>query len=112
VNRGEIWWLDFGVPIGSAPGYERPAVIVSADRFNNSGIMTVIVVGITSNLGLTTRPGNVFLAARDTGLDRDSVANVGQIAAVGRQILQHQIGAVPNSLMRDVDTGLRLALQL
>jgi mRNA interferase MazF len=100
------------MPIGSAPGYERPAVIVSSDRFNVTGIKTLVMVSITSNLSLASRPGNVVLSAIQTGLDCDSVANVTQIAAVDRLILQYQVGVVPPSLMRGIDDGLRLTLHL
>ncbi|MGI5068364.1 hypothetical protein [Treponema denticola] len=24
MTRGEIWWVDFGIPIGSLPAYRRP----------------------------------------------------------------------------------------
>ena len=50
VRRGELWWVDFAEPVGSAPGYRRPAAVVSADRFNRSRIATVIVAAVTSKL--------------------------------------------------------------
>ncbi len=28
MTRGEIWLVDFGVPLGSEAGYRRPAVVV------------------------------------------------------------------------------------
>lgn len=34
--RGDIWWVDFGEPLGSEPGWRRPAVIVQDNDFNNS----------------------------------------------------------------------------
>ena len=112
MRRGEIWWADVLEPIGSEPGFSRPAVIISADSFNSTTIKTVIVVLLYSNLNLVRHPGNVLLAARQAGLDRDCVANVTQIATVDRQQLSHQIGMLPPSLMTRIDSGLRLALQL
>ena len=50
VARGEVWWIDFGEPVGSEPAYLRPALIVSSDRFNRSRIATVIVSAITGDL--------------------------------------------------------------
>lgn len=112
VKRGEIWWVDLGVPIGSAPGYERPCVIVSSDRFNSTKLNTIIVTSVFSNMQHARHAGNVILPAPITGLARDSVANVTQTGAIDRQLLIRQIGTVPLSLMRDIDAGLRLALQL
>ena len=50
VARGEVWWIDFGEPVGSEPAYLRPALVVSSDRFNRSRIATVIVSAITGDL--------------------------------------------------------------
>jgi mRNA-degrading endonuclease toxin of MazEF toxin-antitoxin module len=40
------------------------------------------------------------------------VANITQVSAVDRQQLGHRIGAVPPSIMTQIDDGLRLALAL
>ena len=50
VARGEVWWIDFGEPVGSEPAHLRPALIVSSDRFNRSRIAAVIVSAITGDL--------------------------------------------------------------
>jgi mRNA interferase MazF len=112
VTRGELWWVDFGDPVGSAPGYQRPAVIVSSDRFNNSRINTATIVPVYSNLSYAQHAGNVFLPAAITGLDRDSIANVTQIGTLDRQQILRYAGLLPPSLMAQLDTGLRLALGL
>ena len=36
VRRGSVWWVDLGEPQGSAPGLQRPVVVISADVFNRS----------------------------------------------------------------------------
>ncbi|MGH8980047.1 MAG: type II toxin-antitoxin system PemK/MazF family toxin, partial [Acidimicrobiales bacterium] len=84
VARGEVWWVDFGAPIGSDPGHRRPVVVVSDDRFNRSRLNTVIVVAVTSNLRIGDRPGNIVLAKGDGGLDRTSVVNITQVSMVDR----------------------------
>jgi mRNA interferase MazF len=112
VKRGEIWWVDFGDPCGSSPGYRRPAVIVSSDRFNRSRLRTVTVVAVTSNVDLATAPGNVALDPLDTGLDRPSVINVTQLASVDRGVLDARVGALPAERLRALEAGLRLALRL
>ena len=112
MRRGEIWWAELPDPVASEPGYSRPVVIISSDRFNVSAINTVAVVYLYSNLAVGGHPGNVILASRDTGLDRDSVANVTQIGTIDKQHLPRRMGAVPPSRLRDIDDGLRLALQL
>lgn len=112
VARGELWWVDFGEPLGSAPGYRRPAVVVSSDRFNRSRIATVIVAAVTSNLRLADAPGNVSLPAQGSGLNKPAVVNVSQLLVIDRQILDGRIGLVPPTAMPAVDAGLRLVLGL
>jgi mRNA interferase MazF len=112
VRRGEIWWVDFGEPVGSAPGYRRPAVVVSSDRFNRSRLQTVIVAAVTSNMRLAAAPGNLALEPTDCGLDRPSVVNVTQLACVDRGMLTKQAGALTPAHRHALDAGLRVVLAL
>ncbi len=112
MQRGEIWWTDFGEPRGSEPGFYRPAVVISTDRFNSVSLNTATVVICTTNINLAKRPGNVLLPIRGTGLDHPSVVNVTQVATIDRRALDRFIGRVPNGLMTQIDDGLRLALAL
>ena len=34
IAQGEVWWADIGEPIGSAPGFRRPVVIVQCDAMS------------------------------------------------------------------------------
>lgn len=110
VVRGDVWWIDFGHPIGSAPGYRRPAVVVSSDRFNRSRLGTVIVAAITSNMRLAIAPGNVVLP--DELLSKPCVINVTQLLAIDRQLLDRRIAALAAIEIRELDQGLRLVLGL
>lgn len=112
VVRGEVWWVDFGEPIGLEPGYGRPALVVSSDRFNRSRISTVIVSAITSNLRLAEAPGNVELGIDAGGLPKASVVNVSQTQVVDRERLLQRAGTLESATVRRVDDGLRLVLGL
>jgi mRNA interferase MazF len=112
VKRGEIWWADLPEPRGSEPGFRRPALIIQADSFNQSGIQTVIVAVIAGNLRLAEAPGNVLIPARFSGLPRDSVVNVSQLLALDRSFLTEHVGELSGRLLADVKAGLRLVLDL
>jgi mRNA interferase MazF len=112
VTRGEIWWADLPEPRGSEPGFRGPVLIIQADSFNRSGIRTVIVAVITSNLRLVDAPGNVLLPALVTGLPRDSVVNVSQLLTLDRSFLTELVDKLSGRLLGDVETGLRLILTL
>jgi mRNA interferase MazF len=112
VRRGDVWWADLTEPRGSEPGHRRPVLVVQADAFNRSRISTILCVVLTSNLRLVEAPGNVLLPARRTGLPRDSAANVSQVITLDRAFLGERIGRLPQSLMKAVETGMRLVLDL
>ena len=67
INQGDIYWLDLGTPRGSGPGYRRPYMVVQNNAFNRSGIQSVIVCGITSNINRAQTPGNVLLRKGEAG---------------------------------------------
>jgi mRNA interferase MazF len=110
VVQGEVWWADLDAPTGSGPGFRRPVVVVQGDLFNRSRLGTVICVPLTSNLTWADAPGNVLLTARQTGLDRTSVANVSQIVTVDRDTLDERVGKVPASKVDLILLGIDLAL--
>jgi mRNA interferase MazF len=112
IERGEIWWAELREPAGSEPGYKRPLVIVQSNDFNKSRINTILALTLTSNLRLADAPGNVLLPKHITRLPKDSVANVSQIITVDKHLLAECIGTLPPGIMRQVDSGLRLALSL
>lgn len=110
IRQGEIWWADLGPPVGSGPGYRRPVLVVSSDRFNRSRIATFVAVVVTTNLGRAAAPGNVLVQAGTGGLAQDSVLNVSQVVTLDRTQLADRIGAVDTDVRRQVDIGLRLVL--
>ena len=112
MRRGDIWWAGLPDPVGAAPGYRRPVLLVQADAFTNSRIATVVVVIITSNLRLATAPGNVLLPAAESGLPKDSVVNVSQIVTLDKQTLDEQIGHVSARTLELIENGMRLVLDL
>lgn len=112
IARGEVWWADLPEPVGSSPGYRRPVLVVQNDAYNRSRLATVTVVVLTSNVRLVDAPGNVLIPAGTSGLPRDSVANVTQVLTVNRDLLIERVRSLTPSLVKQVDEGLRLALDL
>ena len=112
MNRGEIWWVDFGQPFGSEPAYRRPALVLQSDAFNRSLIQTVVVVPFSTNTALALAPGNVLCRPRQTGLPKACVANVSQIAVIDRARLVQRVGDLPGALLTQVEDGVRCVLAL
>lgn len=110
ISQGDLWWADLPRSAGSGPGLRRPVVIVQGDAFNRSRIATVVCVPLTSNLKWTDAPGNVVLAAKLTGLPKDSIANVSQILTIDRVILTELAGKLPQSKLRLILSGIDILL--
>ena len=110
IVQGEVWWCDIGEPIGSAPGFRRPVVVVQCDAMNRSRIATVVCVPLTSNLKWANAPGNVLLTAGLTGLPKDSVANVSQMVALDKEQLTERSGKLSNRQMEAILSGIDVVL--
>lgn len=109
-RRGEVWLLDFGVPIGREQAGRRPAVVVSDDAMNDGPAGLVIVVPVTSTRrGL---PSHVELDDHDTGLDEVSYAKCEDIKSVSERRLIARLGVVPVGAMFEVGRSLRYLLAL
>lgn len=111
MRQGEIFWVDFGVPRGTSPGYLRPAVVVQNNLFNNSGIRSVVVCVLTANLRRGRAPGNVLLRPGEGDLPEQSVVNVSQLFTVDSGDLRHRIGMLDGERVRDILKGINLLLE-
>ena len=112
TQRGTICWADLGGPHGSKPAKRRPVLVIQSDPFNASRLNTTIAAVITSNTALAAMPGNVFLPAAVSGLPKDSVVNITALVALNKTDLETPAGHLPESLMDDVNRGLRRVLGL
>jgi len=110
IAQCEVWWADLADPIGSAPGFRRPIVVIQADPLNRSRLATVVCVVLTSNLRWSIAPGNVLLSAKHTGLDRNSVANVSQLVTIDKRQLTERVGKIPKRQMEPIFSGIDLIM--
>jgi mRNA interferase MazF len=100
MTRGEIWWVDYGIPYGSEPGYRRPVIIIQNDFFNNSKINTTIVVPPSTNLLLADVPGNIFINKRESKLTKNSVILISQISVIDKEKLKEKISKINKVLYK------------
>lgn len=110
VTQGDVWWAELPDPVGSGPGLRRPVVVVQGDPFNRSRIATAVCVPLTSNMRWADAPGNVRLTTRQSGLPKQSVANVSQILTLDRSVLDERAGRLPASRLRLILQGIDVVL--
>ena len=73
---------------------------------NRSRVATVVCVPLTSNLRWADAPGNVALASRLTGLQKESIANVSQLITLDRDLLTERVGKLPRAKLELIFAGI------
>ena len=110
ARRGDVWLIDFGDPVGREPLGRRPAVVVSADRLNESRAGVVIVVPCT-----TTRrrlASHIEIEPGRSGLDEVSYAKCEDVKSVSDQRLVTRLGSVVDETLFAIARALRFLLEL
>jgi len=92
LRSGDIVRVDFGVPRGSMPGFERPAVVVTSDHVLEHQPRTFHVVALTTN---TQRrlPSEVPIDDTD-GLPHASVAQCHLLQVISMEDLVNGDNAI------------------
>jgi mRNA interferase MazF len=111
IKQGDIFWVDLGIPKGSAPGYKHPYVVIQSNVFNASKINTVVVCALTSNLKRAKAPGNVLLRRGEENLKKESVVNISQIVTVDKTDLIEKIGSLSQSRIKEIIEGVKLLVE-
>jgi mRNA interferase MazF len=114
VRRGEVYWANLAPRSGSEQKGRRPVIIVSHDAFNRSaGWRTAIIVPVSTSSAQSRRgPTVIPLPSGSGGLPRSSLALCHQVATLDRAKLERRLGALPRELMREIEEGLALAMDL
>jgi mRNA interferase MazF len=111
IKQGDIYWIDFGMPKGSEPGFRHPHIVIQNNVFNASKIRTVVVCALTSNLKWAKSPGNVLLKKGEGNIPKDSVVNISQIETVDKSFLTEKIGTLSRSRIKQIMEGIHLLME-
>jgi len=114
VRRGEIFWADVVPRSGSEQTGRRPVIVVSHEGFNRvEAWRSIIVVPLSTSTAQRRRGPTAIVLPRGTGgLRTESVALCHQVTTLDRAKLVERIGELPPAAMRQVNHGLRAALDL
>ena len=108
ARRGEIWLVDFGDPVGREQAGRRPAVVMSADRLNDSRAGVVIVVPCTTRR--RELPSHVELDPKECGIDEVSYAKCEDVKSVSEHRLVARLGAAYDETLFTITRALRFLL--
>jgi mRNA interferase MazF len=111
INQGDVFWVELDNPVGSAPGYLHPHIVVQNNLFNRSRLNTIVVCALTSNLKRAESPGNVLLEPEEGNLPKQSVVVVTQIFSVDKSQLGEYIGSLSKKRVHQILDGISLVLE-
>ena len=111
VKRGDIYYADLSPVVGSEQGGIRPVLVIQND-IGNKYSPTVIAAAITSQINKAKMPTHIELAAKDYGLNKDSVILLEQIRTSDKRRLREKIGRIDDGLMASVNNALSISFGL
>ena len=92
IQRGDLFYYDFGKREGSVQSVERPVMVIQADNFN-ANAPTIIVAAVTAVMKKKYLPSHIILG-EDFGLKKPSMVLLEQIQTVNKGELTDYIGSV------------------
>ena len=114
MKRGEIYWATLVPRSGSEQTGRRPVLVISHDGFNTIPTWrSVIVVPLSTSDAQSKRgPTAVWLPKGAGGLSLPSVALCHQITTLDRQKLGKRIGELKPEILKAVERGLLVAIDI
>lgn len=114
MNRGEVYWADLVPRSGSEQTGRRPVILVSHDGFNHTpGWRSIIVVPISTSSSQGKRgPTVIEISGGAAGLSKTSFAVCHQVTTLDRDKMNKRIGTLPPAVLREVEEGLKAAMDL
>lgn len=114
MKRGETYWADLAPRSGSEQQGRRPVIVLSHDAFNQApGWRSIIVVPVSTSTTQAKRGLTATLLPQGAGgLKQESVALCHQVTTLDRAKLSQRIGELTADQLRQVEAGLKAALDL
>jgi mRNA interferase MazF len=110
IKRANLYLANLDPTVGSEINKTRPVVVVSND-INNKYSNTVTVLPITSNTA-SIYPFEVLLTIRTGNLPKESKVKADQIRTIDKARLVKEIGSLSIGIMNEIESALKIHLQL
>ncbi|MBI2908067.1 MAG: type II toxin-antitoxin system PemK/MazF family toxin [Chloroflexi bacterium] len=110
VKRGDIYWVDWNPARDSEQSGMGRALVIQNDIGNKFSPTTIVACCSTAT---TKRYSFVVpIAARESGLPRDSTVNLSAILTISQSRLGSKCGSLGKSRMAEVDEAIKRSLAL
>ncbi|CAN5832974.1 hypothetical protein BH24ACI5_BH24ACI5_18540 [soil metagenome] len=107
-----LYIVDLEPRVGTKPGKHRPCLAIQPDAFGEGGLVSTVVLPVTTQVVANAFPLRVRLPKGTCGLDRDSDVLVDQILAWDNALFRRELGVVPEAVQDEIRTALREFLDL
>lgn len=111
VKKGEIYLADLSSTKGTEQNGIRPVLIVQTNRANTVSPHTIIVP-LTTKIRNKILPSHVFISKTIVHIVEDSVILCEQIRVIDKTRLIKKIGVLPMDLLIEVNTSLKIILDI
>jgi mRNA interferase MazF len=108
--RGEVWLANFEPAEGHEQGGTRPAVILSANEFNESKSRLVVVVPCTTRD--RGNPLHVRILPPDGGLAEARLALTEMVHSISQSRLIKSLGRLSERSINEISGKVKLLLEL
>jgi mRNA interferase MazF len=113
IRRSQIYFAALDPVRGREQAGKRPVLVVSSDAINRLPLVVTVVVGTDAANISRDYPVNVRVTAAESGLPRDTVFLCFQVRSLDpSRLATPEAGRLSPARMADVETALRLALDL
>jgi len=113
IQRGDIYFVNLNPVKGREQEGERPVLVVSSDAINGQPLVVTVVVGTKGTNVTRDYPTNVRVPAKETGLRMETVFYAFQVRSLDHaRFPAARAGVMPPHRMAEVETALKLALDL
>jgi mRNA interferase MazF len=107
VKKGEIYYADLSLNIGSEQGGVRPVIIIQND-IGNFYSPTTIVAPITSRFKKNMMPTHIRI--KSDCLPKKSIVMLEQIRTIDKSRLTEKVGEVNKTTLAKINRGLCISL--
>jgi mRNA interferase MazF len=109
-KRGEVFLVNWNPGRGSEQTGIRPAVIIQNDAGNEFSPTTIVAACTTA--ATKEYPFIVKIAAKESGLDKETYINLAQIMTIDKDRLQRKIGELSPSRIIQINNAIKHSLEL
>lgn len=110
VHRGDIFYANLGIRMGSEQDGRRPVLIIQ-NEIGNEYSPTVIVAVLTSKIKKMYLPTHLIVGTR-FGLPEKSIVLFEQLTTIDRRRLDRYVGTLDHNVMQKANQAIKVSLGL